>query len=83
MQDQSANLLASLDGVDLRSADGPAGIATALAVIENIEPGAILRAICSGVDRRGPGLLDLRDGGHPLRHMNQEPGNASASVARQ
>ena len=43
MQDQSTHLLAALHGVDLRSADGRAGIATALAEIERNEPGTLLR----------------------------------------
>lgn len=44
MDYRSNDLLAALSGLDLSSADGRAGIATALAEIERREPGAILRA---------------------------------------
>lgn len=43
MQNQPTHLLAALGGVDLKGADGRAGIATALAEIERNEPGTIFR----------------------------------------
>lgn len=44
MDTQTDRLLAALSGMDLTSADGRAGIATALAEIERKDPGAILQA---------------------------------------
>ncbi len=44
MDTQTDRLLAVLSGMDLNSADGRAGIATALAEIERRDPGAILQA---------------------------------------
>ena len=43
MNDTATRLSRALQGIDLTSADGRAGIATLLAEIERLSPGAILR----------------------------------------
>jgi hypothetical protein len=58
--DPAARLLAALQGLDLTSADGRAGIRTLLAEIDRLSPDAILRQAASIELRRvgwgrGPG----------------------------
>ncbi len=43
MNDTATRLSRALQGIDLTSADGRAGIATLLAEIERLSPGAILK----------------------------------------
>ena len=45
--DPAARLLAVVEGLDLASADGRAGIRTLLAEIERLSPGAILQQAAS------------------------------------
>ena len=49
--DQTTRLLEALQGLDLTSADGRAGIGTLLAEIERLSPGAVLRQ-AAGIDLR-------------------------------
>ena len=49
--DQTTRLLEALQGLDLTSADGRAGIGTLLAEIERLAPGAVLRQ-AAGIDLR-------------------------------
>lgn len=50
----AARLLESLRGLDLTSADGRAGLGTALAEIERLSPGAIPQS-AAGIDLRRMG----------------------------
>ena len=54
--DPAARLLAVVQGLDLASADGRAGIRTLLAEIERLSPGAILQQAAS---------IELRRAGWP------------------
>ncbi len=51
----AARLLAALEGLDLTSADGRAGISTLLSEIERACPGAILRQ-AAGIELRRLGF---------------------------
>lgn len=63
MNDTAARLSRALQGIDLTSADGRAGIGALLAEIERLSPGAILRQAAEielrrvgwGGGRRRPG----------------------------
>ncbi|HYD28569.1 hypothetical protein [Brevundimonas sp.] len=54
--DPAARLLAVVEGLDLASADGRAGIRTLLAEIERLSPGAILQQAAS-IELRRVGWL--------------------------
>ena len=47
VDETTTRLFAALEGMDLSSADGRAGIRTLLAEIERVSPGAILRQAAS------------------------------------
>ena len=53
-EDPTTRLLAVLQGLDLTSADGRAGIGTLLSEIERLAPGAILRQ-AAGIELRAVG----------------------------
>lgn len=63
----SARLLAALQGLDLTSADGRAGINTLLSEIERACPGAILQE-AAGIDLRRLGWGKFRGGSVPDIH---------------
>ena len=60
----AARLLASLEGLDLTSADGRAGLHTLLAEIERACPGAILQQ-AGRIELRALGWSNGRGGGAP------------------
>ena len=60
--DPAARLLTVIQGLDLASADGRAGIRTLLAEIERLSPGAILQQAAS-IELRRVGWLCGRSGG--------------------
>ena len=64
--DPAARLLAALQGLDLTSADGRAGIRTLLAEIDRLSPDAILRQAAS-IELRRVGWLCGHSGGEPRR----------------
>lgn len=53
--EHAATLRQSLQGIDLRSADGRAGLGTLLREVERIEPGIVQR-ICAEIELRQLGL---------------------------
>jgi len=55
--DEIGRLLEALQGLDLTSADGRAGIGTLLAEIERLAPGAVLRQ-AAGIDLRRLGCVN-------------------------
>jgi hypothetical protein len=58
-EDLAARLLEGLEGLDLTSADGRAGIGALLAEIERLSPGAILQQ-AARIDLRRVGWLEGR-----------------------
>jgi hypothetical protein len=66
--DTAPDLLASLKGLDLTSADGRAGIRTLLSEIERLSPGLILQQ-AAGIELRrvgiGKGGVPFSRSGHP------------------
>lgn len=62
----AARLLEGLEGLDLTSADGRAGIGALLAEIERLSPGAILQQ-AARIELRRVGWLEGRSGGEALQ----------------
>ena len=66
-EDPATRLLAVLQGLDLTSADGRAGIGSLLSEIERLSPGAVHQQ-AAGIDLRRLGWAAARGGSGPDLH---------------